>query len=1228
MAREWTKSQRAAIDLRGKMILVSAAAGSGKTSVLTERIIQTLTDREHPADLSRLLVVTFTRAAAAELKGRIAAALTEALAEHPDDTHLSRQLFLLGSAQISTIDAFFQQAVRANFEQLELPASFRMADQTELVGLSLEVLDGVIRELYDRHTLQNPTGNDLFSRLLDNRFAKIMDHFLSHRNDKELDRTLLEFHSKFASYPEGIKILMRIARDLRTQMNGEFFRTDAGKIICKHIEDALNYYAEGLKAAGDYLAIDEKAAGYFSGTHAADTDYVVALTEAIQAGCYEDARRVAVTYPKASFPTMQKKPAEMDAYKKLHDSLKAAAADFCKSYFAWSPQEIAWQMQQTADTCEMLFLLFSEYEARILEEKKARGVLEFDDVREQLYRLLLKPNGEPSEFARSLSDQYDAVYIDEYQDVDDLQDRIFSIIGENRRFMVGDIKQSIYGFRGSEPSIFSSYRRSMPLYETPEAESSDAVCVFMSENFRCNQPIIDFANHVCAFLFSACEQSVGYREQDDLKFSKKPTDESKAPPVPAKVQTVLFEPYPKKKRGEKATPDDRERPKREAVWIAAEISRLMREERLDNGSKIQASDVAILVRTAAQGNAIAAELEKLNIPVSAPAAEDPLHSPIMTQTLNLLRAIDNPHRDLPLSEYLLSADGGFSLDELTEIRDLAPNEKSLYDAICEAAADKANPHTKKAAEWVTWLEAQRRVAAVQSADRFLRLLYLDPRVAPHASEAELLLLYEQARLYQRTSWCGLYGFLSHVSKLLEGKPISIGGFRKATGAVTVMTIHHSKGLEFPVVFLASCGVRFNNESLQKNLLFHRKAGCASKLYHSDLRANKTSILREAVKLEIKADETEEAIRTLYVALTRARERLYVTATTEGKIDTALSSAAMLRRGSRYSILSGNSYLRWILAALQEKRPNSSEFPCIFRNISLSDEITGLPIDTANTCNDSPAAASEAPSNDMQAYLEILGKQADFAYPSIDLSDLPTKIAASKIRTDLLNVTDDERDESGRGLELQIELMRAASPSFEILLNGRNQPQATDIGTAMHSFLEFCDLTTLSEHGVEAEIGRLVSEAFISAETANLLNRKQLKAFASSELIEWAKKAKRIYREQTFSLLLPLSSLTTIPQKQKAWEGETVFVQGSIDLILQMEDDRILLFDYKTDRIDEAIEASPAHLLQEMITHHGNQLACYARAIENLFGKKPNEIFVYALALGQAISIPLDRIPLF
>lgn len=1201
---KWTESQKTAMNLRNKLLLVSAAAGSGKTSVLTERIIRRLLDPNDPICLSELLIVTFTRSAAAELKSRIAKALSAALAENPGDKHLSDQLLLLGSAQISTIDSFFQQAVRSNFERLGLPSAFRIADQNEIYALAQEMMDNLISEFYRKYEppVSEADPASAFRKLHGNPFADCMDHIFNGTSRSDLGKILLEFHERFSAYPEGAAVLSKSAEQLCADASVDFLSTTYGKTFRDRVCGLVSSFLDRLKEVARYHEADPQGTLKQSAVLASDMDACEAVLRA-SAGTWDGFLNALVCFNFAKFQQADGKPGWSLSYQTARNSFKIALKKYRDLATEVSPVELAEDFRKTADLARMLDEFYRAFDERFLQEKINRGILDFNDVRNALYRLLTGPDGKA--ISADLCGKYREIYIDEYQDVDETQDRIFAILGGDHRFMVGDIKQSIYGFRGSEPAVFADYRRSMPLSTDPAAEASPKVCVFMSENFRCNRTVIDFANTVCSFLFSASPESIGYLPADDLQHGKKDPEQK----IPVCVR--MFE------KPEETEAADAQAPDREAEWIAAEISRLLRgDERLDNGNPIRPSDIAILSRN---GNRYLDPyldaLKRLDIPVSAPDAGDLTRSPILIDLVNLLRSIDNPYRDLPLSEYLTSETGGFTLEELSLIRQASPAEKSLYDALSTVADNPEASLCGKSRDFVEWLENYRRLAASQPADRFLRILYLDPLFTDRSASPEFLALYEQARVYQRSSWCGLYGFLDYVTRLWEGKKIRSGGFGGSENGVQVMTMHASKGLEFPVVFVVGCGRAFSTRDVKPPLLYHRQVGFASSIYHSEQGASSKNLIRRAVEYAMEDENAEGEIRLLYVALTRARERLYVTGTPAFATAKGIREAETIRRANRYSILSAKSFLAWILAALGEKGPVGAQ-----KFVDYLPVAPDKPIESVLQTS-APLAGKIAPraENDLSSRFRALIDSAEqFTYPLDALRGIPTKAAASKLRPDLLDVL---KDDDGNTVSDQVsKFMEKSEPSFDGLLAEHRKPTAAEIGTATHAFLQFCDLPHLSPDGVEAEIDRLVAQKFLSKETAAIVNRNVLRKFAASPLIARVQSAKRIYREQKFSLFFPLSELTADPSLASKLEGQELFVQGSIDLILLDPDGMISLFDYKTDHITPEERSDRALLLSHLKARHGNQLACYSRAVENLFGKRPDKIYLFMLALGEAVEI--------
>ncbi len=1219
MARTWTQAQQNAMLGDLKLLLVSAAAGSGKTSVLTERIIHSLTDKEHPADLSRLLIVTFTRAAAAELKGRIAEALSSALSEDPGNKHLSRQLLLLGNAQISTIDSFFQKAVKANFAELSLPATFRIANKSEIIPLCLDVLEDLAEEFYRRFELTSHGGD--FSAIETNPFARMMNHLMSGRSDGKSSLTLLSLYEKTTNYPEGIELFEQSAFQLRKGLTQDFMETTYGNALVEHLRGFFDGVLADLEHHKSALSGDPDEAIKLAPLIEAEEEYTRGILQILGNCDYAELfNYINLPRSKPRFPTIHNKSNAVIKFQLWRDLHNKQMTKLVKSFFSFSGDEMRGQMAETAEFCHMLYLFFGEYKERILGEKQARGVFEFNDIRAMLYGLLTDESGAPSIYAKSLAEQYDAVYIDEYQDVDEMQDSIFSLIGTDHRFMVGDIKQSIYGFRGSDPSIFASYRRSMPLYETGDVPSPLGNCIFMSDNFRCDKPVIDFTNLVCSYLFSACEDSVGYRPHDDL-IASKPHPDTLPDGHPAPVTLALFERKPRAKRGNMEQEDETEGAiPGEPTWIASEISRLLRCEKKNDGSAILPSDIAILVQKKKHAIAVVEELEALSIPVQQASSSDILHTPLMTDVLNLLRSVDNPYRDLPLSEFLLSDMGGFTPDELTVVRERTPSNLSLYEALQAYADVQPGSLSEKIHILLSWLEEQCDRAAFHSADRFLHFLYLDPRLRPFAHEPALMFLYEKARTHQNSAWSGLYGFLTNFEKTLEHEELSADGFKKAENAVTVMTIHHSKGLEFPVVFLCRADNELNKQRNDETVFFHKKVGWGAQLFGDDTGVIATTLPNNCVRTVVDGERMEESIRTLYVALTRARERLYVTGTLRGDLDKLLDNASVAGRGNRNAILSRRSYAAWILCAMLESCRDTSEFPCTFRYFPFGTVEKGLSYRDQRSHSNGTEETGPA-SRPPLSFSDVLENQKHFVYPYALLQRLPTKAAASKLSPDMMDriLSQQESDEQ---VDALLDLMTSATRDFDTLLEDAAKPKATEIGTATHAFLEFCSFDRLMKNGAEAEIRTLVEAGFLTEAEATRIDRTHLKALLKSDLLSLISNAKAVHREQTFSLRIPMRELSKDPDIRVALGEEALFVQGSIDLLIETTAGELILVDYKTDRISPAERADPSLLISRFTREHGMQLSVYARAVEELYEQRPSKTLIYSIPLGKTVELAI------
>ena len=1244
---QWTPAQRCAMELTGRDVLVSAAAGSGKTATLTERIIRSLTEVDENGrprgDISRMLIVTFTRAAAAELRARISAALSAAIAEQPDNRYLYRQLLALGSAQICTIDAFYQQPVRAHFERLGLPCSFRLADDAELMPLKEKVLDRLIDHHYERASCAAANDQAPLDMLSGNAFALAMDDLLPNRDKGDTAALLLGLFERLIAFPEGVELLRMGAERLMRQAEMPFVESEEGKTLTEALCAELDSYAAFLHRTCDILRTDERTAAKYLPAFAHDADTVDTVLLDLRAARWDMAGEHLRAYAPERL-TALKNAADLgfdvEPLKDRRGEITKALRALAPRYFEKSEDELREQMRHTARTQQMLYTLLSDYDSAIREEKNRRGVLDFSDVRRYLLQLLVDENGQPTDVARSLGESYDAVYIDEYQDVDTVQDVIFSIVGAGgKRFMVGDIKQSIYSFRGAEPSIFADYRKRFPVVRSTEDEalSEQGNCVFMSDNFRCDRSVIRFTNAVCGYAFEACPDTLGYQREDDLICSKQPPREDHEP---APVQVVLLETPPRDEQTDDPDPQSALNP--EAVWIADEIARLLDSEHRADGKPLTPNDIAVLMRSTGMASDVVKALRAHGIETSFAARDNLAAHPDMTLMVNLLSVINNPRDDIPLMGLFSTPDSPLTLSDLLVARGAGDGSASLYDdirAACESDEVEWSDEVRRTVRaFLTRLEHWRALAATLPIDRLLRKLYGESFLAPLSNTPALLALYDCARHYQNASFCGLYQFLPYFRRLLaDPKGLSADGLRQAEQAVNILTIHKSKGLEFPVVFVCGCASRFNEGDTRAPLMFDRTLGAATRIYHADTAALTETVTRHAIATRLNERQTEEEMRILYVALTRARERLYVTARLQSQAQKALDAARRPTRGDRHAILSAKCYLHWMLAALApDNRTDdlSSDVKLIVENR----ESYRHPHVHSTASHDRSAVQRAEPAAggaDAEFYRGVIAAHRDYVDPHAAVRRLPTKAAASKLRTCMLDGaylaeefggdTDGAKSRAGEPNDVteayvrhRIELMQSAQRPFDELLQSSKRASPAERGTATHLFLQHCDFVRLAEHGVAREIERLTESGFLSARAGELLHREQLDRFCQSELFRLlTQQGVSVWRELHFDRFIPYARLTQSQALAEQLRDYALYVQGSLDLLIRQSDGTLWLCDYKTDRIRSADESE---IRAQLLADHADQLEIYADAVKGLFGRRPDHILIYSLPLGKAVEL--------
>jgi len=887
-----------------------------------------------------------------------------------------------------------------------------------------------------------------------------------------------------------------------------------------------------------------------------------------------------------------------------------------------SKEEIAESALETARLLRLLHKTLAIYSEKVLEEKKSRGMFEFSDISRAAYRLLVEPDGDtPTALAKEISAQYDAIYIDEYQDVDAMQDASFRAISNGRNlFLVGDIKQSIYRFRGAQPTVFANCRKSFPTLEDPP-QDAPASKIFMSNCFRCDENVIKFSNTVSEFLFSRNAESIDYTTKDNLQFSKKKGGK-------AKCRVLVLETLSAKERGYAI-----EGAVLEAKLIAKEIRDLLENGKKADGSRIAPKDIAVLSRTADHFSTVVKELNKYGIPCNDISKQSFFENPEVLCMYSLLAAIDNPFRDIYLAAALRSPFFGFTLEDLVRIRTGQDRSISLYEALCEAEKSRSlsTDLLTKINDFSTRFATYREKAQSLPVDKLLRYLYRDTAVLAFAGFEEdgrgnltrknnLTRLYEYARSFEAGGFKGLYQFIRYVDGIMESgaemeQPEGSGD------AVLFSTIHKSKGLEFPICFLISTQGNAAKKEYGPPFLVDEHVGCGLRLCNAGPFSRYETFFRRTLEEELARQGREEEMRLLYVAMTRAIEQLIVTAAPVAKNNTLMQRAELASLPHIGDLAIGGSYLEWILAAIQT--PDADEYvTCTYLTEPKPDSEAALNTEFENVQKSDEKGAIEAQkAAKIAREMERLKKRLSFQYAYSHLATLPAKLSVSRLSPTVLDVFDSTDCGTPTQSEEDVERLLHTfdrAPQFDT-----KSLSAAERGTATHEFLQFCDFAR-AEQDIKNELGRLIAERFLSPDTEAAVRLDELERFFKSDFYRALKDAKRIYRETRFHIFLPASEFTDKADHAEKLADEKLAVQGVIDLFYENEKGELILCDYKTDRLTPYELTHPEAAAQKLSERHGMQLSYYKRALEQICGKTPDRILIYSLPLGEAIEAILPN----
>ena len=1208
--RVWTPAQQSAIDARGQDILVSAAAGSGKTAVLTQRIIERITAPEDPLSVDELLVVTYTKAAANELKTRIRKAIVEQItADGGKNRRLRRQLLLLERAEISTIHSFCLSLIRKNAALLSLPANMRVADEGEAKRIAHEVMERLLADLYK-------SGDPDFLQLTAT-FAVL--------GDDKLTEEFLGLYEKTTSLSQGVAYFAESAASMEECATGGILGGELGKLLIGYIEAFLNHYQpfyQRLESIYPDLIADERM-NLDGATKKKDREKFEKRIVAIESQRaffqaewndlssirghytdYHDLARAMDGFAFASKPALRNAPTELTEASVFRDDCKKEFLAMRERYFPQNRRDMIFaDIQQTAKLLYAFSRVMTEFQARYQEEKRRHGLLDYADLEHYTHSLLVR-DGEPTLAAKAVAMSYREIYIDEYQDVNRVQDEIFSAIAKANRFMVGDIKQSIYAFRGAEPALFAGYRSR---FDGESEVRGDGQTIFLSHNFRCDQSVVDFVNLVCGDLFLSGD-TVSYKEGDRLIRGKKEEDDAHVP-----VEVVLLS---GEKSDESAESEDEETlagGDAEAAYVAEEIRRLWKEE------GIPLSQIALLLRSVnARLDCYEKAFKAKGIPYTHNQSMPFFEEPEVLTILALLHTIENPSRDIYLAGALTGPVFGFTLDELIQLRwgEGRPRQNEpLYETLLRYKEGNGKDDPRIAA-FFGWLEKYREASCTLSSDELIRKLYAETSLIAivgadelrgGAAKQNLRSFYQIARTYEKNNFRGLHRFLRYVQDLADrGQGVERKAEAGDAQAVQILTIHQSKGLEFRVCFLADTAKDFNKRDAAAPFLFHRDKGLTLTLRDPATLGKYQTLPRQIFAQLIKESAVEEEMRILYVALTRAKERLYTVAWIKNPESAEKRWQKLADHYTFYGVNTAAHYIDWIMASMK-LHPDLGASCAKVRMLQVTDGgfAEADPEEMVLAENDAKERTAEEPSThraDAEEPLRIADR-FEYAYPYAMVSALPAKLTVSRLTPDILDNGEEE------GAQLQIPTMISA-PSF--LQTTAKHLTGTQRGIATHTFMQFCDFANVERTGVEEELLRLVNAKFMTADMAEAVNRKAVKGFFASALYKEMRAAKELRREFRFNVELPAHEFTRDADRSLALADAKLLVQGVVDCCFILPDGSLKLIDYKTDRLG----ADPAEGAKLLWERYANQLYYYKKALELIFHRKVSCISLYSFHHGQ------------
>lgn len=1289
MGVSWTTEQQQVIDLRNRNILVSAAAGSGKTAVLVERIVKIITDKNHPVDIDHLLIVTFTNAAAAEMRERIGNAIEKALDEQPGNEHLLRQLTLIHNAQITTIDSFCLYVVRNHFHEIDLEPNFRIGDEGELKLLREDVLGRVLEQNYEEPS---------------EAFSDFVEGYASGRTDAALNEMILQLYEFSRSYPWPEKWLDSFVGAYRIETREELDRAEWLAPLTENICFVLKDCEQLLKQA---LAITQQDDGpdMYEKAVQSDLEKYEGLSR-LTSFCELSGALSDIKYDRlASSRGFEGDPDKLELVKSLREQAKDVVKKLCKQYFFCSPEMMIEQLERTEPMLEEVVRLTKQFADEFAAAKRRKNLVDFHDVEHFALQILVDEETEKAKkTAEEFRDTFEEIMIDEYQDSNEVQETLLRSIsreerGENNIFMVGDVKQSIYRFRLARPELF------MKKYDSYSLEESTTQRIDLHKNFRSREEVLTCTNDI---FYKIMARSLGNVEYD-----------AEAALYPGASYPVSADFIPEillADSNDELLEDTELTDKKtlEAKIVAEEIKHLMKTQQVTDkaAGTLRAahySDIVILLRSlSGWADSLVEVLNGNGIPAHTVSSTGYFSTVEVQTVLSMLRLLDNPRQDIPMAAVLRSPMAGLTDEELAVLR-LEDGSVPFHEAVLELAeglyeedgqkeisdseADrKQGRNADEKTENHIEITAHRKLLKFYKKYKQLRQLVPDTPIhelieiilretgyghyvaampAGNRRTANLNMLLEKAAAYEKTSYKGLFHFVRYIDELQKydvdfGEADMVG---ENEDVVRIMSIHKSKGLEFPIVIVSGMGKNFNKQDTRSKMVLHPELGIGLDYMDGKKRIKSPTIAKKAIAKQIDLENLGEELRVLYVALTRAKEKLILTGTLKDapeKLEFFRQQAALYAHSSDTTAIpyltreSAAGYLDWILPAV----------------LSYGDKYPVRIVEAAELVLDEVENQLEQNENLTERIVEIeaadtqlvgqLKQRFSQRYPYQTDILRKNKYSVSELKHRAMR----EKFEAEQEETVPAFLEEPVTPTIPLFIQRQGiveqeaQNKAQDAGqeaeskaeqkiesntanrgalrgTAVHRVMECYDFT--SEKSVQEQMDAMEKEEKITADMRTLVKERIVADFVSSETgkrMALAQRMGALYREKPFVMGFTEEELENygfgagaqmieneaqtenaqqeimsenVSQENHMHEEDLTLIQGIID-VFWIEDDGITVLDYKTDRVDTA---------QELIDRYATQLKLYADALERVFATrklKVKEILIYSFRLEKLISI--------